>query len=761
MSGDLLPELSLYVRFSRLHLMERKDKLVNLCALLLLPPGLGAMIWAAYRFPLERVDIGLGALSIIMVFFSSYLRIQLPRTKIHLTISDALIIVTLLLYGGEISVLLAALESGSTSINLRRQGVFIKPKTIALNVLISAFSVFVTWQVATYAFGRLENVSESKDLTLFVILLMTMALSQFVLNSVLVSVFASIKTGTTWLKAWYEYCFNTLVMYLTGALMAGLITKSLQQINIYLLAVVVGFFAVVYLTYRRYVNDVKQTAAKAEQLERDRAEQAEKHVAELEHYVAELEKSGTALRESREKFRHAAYHDALTQLPNRTFFIDEIKALLEKSRTTSAHKFAVLFLDLNRFKMMNDSLGHFMGDCLILQVAQRLSESVGAWGRVGRFSGDEFAIIISDVTSNEEVTTFAEKIAHRIAEPFTLEGRQVFTSVSMGIVFGSYQYDNAEDILRDADIAMYQAKDGQQPYVIFDRKMHVDAVKLLELETDLRYAIERDEIELYYQPIISLEDAKLTGFEALARWNHPHKGQIAPYEFIPVAESTGLIVPMTIKILRSACQQIAAWQQGVPGNETLTVSVNLSGKHFAHPELVDQIKGILGEAYLYPGSLRLEITESAVMENADRAIDMLKEIRALGIKLSIDDFGTGYSGLSYLHRFPIDTLKVDRSFVSSMEEGSENGEIVRTIIALAKALNLSVVAEGIESIHQLHQLRILGCEYGQGYLFARPLPIAEIEKMLNDPQRWQNIFPQADPNLLQMFPEPPQLRLAK
>jgi diguanylate cyclase (GGDEF)-like protein len=734
--------------------MERKDKLINLCSLLLLPPGVGAIVWALYWFPLQKVDIGLGVLAVIMVFFSSYLRIQLPRTKIHLTISDALIIVTLLLYGGEISVLLAALESGSTSVNLRRQGVFIKTRTIGLNVLISALSVFVTSQVIGFIFGLPEKISESKDLTTFVIVLFTMALSQFVLNSVLVSLFASIKTQTSWLKAWYEYCFNTLVMYLTGALMAGLITKSLQQVNIYLLSVVIGFFAVVYLTYRRYVNDVKRTAAKAEQLERDRAEQAEKHVVELEHYVAELEKSSLAL-------RHAAYHDALTQLPNRNFFIDEIKTLLEKSKSTADYKFAVLFLDLNRFKTMNDSLGHFMGDRLLLQVAQRLSDAVSGCGMVGRFSGDEFAIILPEVPSTENITDYSEHVAKRIAEPFTLEGRQVFTSISIGIVFGSYQYEAAEDILRDADIAMYQAKDQHKPYVIFDRKMHVDAVKLLELETDLRYAIERDEIELFYQPIIALEDAKLAGFEALARWNHPHKGQIAPYEFIPVAEYTGLVVPMTLKILRAACKQIVRWQQDFAGSETLTISVNLSGKHFAHPELVGQINDILRETYLYPGSLRLEITESAVMDNAERAILMLKEIRELGVKLSIDDFGTGYSGLSYLHRFPIDTLKIDRSFVSSMEEGSENGEIVRTVIALAKALNLSVVAEGIESIHQLHQLRILGCEYGQGYLFSRPLPVAEIEKILGDTSRWQNIFPQTDPGLLNLLPEPPQLRLAK
>lgn len=727
----------------------------------MLPFGVAAIVWAIYRFPVEKIDVGLGVLAVVMVFFSSYLRIQLPRVNIHLTISDALLIVVLLLYGGEISILLAALESGSTSLNLRRKGVTIKTKTIGLNIIISAISIFVTNYVAGYIFSSYGSFSEIRDFTTFILLLVTMGVSQFLVNSVLVSLFVSIKTETTWLKAWNEYCFNALVMCLTGSLLAGLITRALDQINIFLITVIIGFFAIVYMTYRRYVDDVKRTAAKAEQAERERAEQAENHVKELEHYVDELEKSSGALRESRESFRHAAYHDALTKLPNRNYFLDEIKNLLDKSRQTPDFKFAVLFLDLNRFKMMNDSLGHYMGDCLLLQVAARLSQMTGVDGFVGRFSGDEFAIIMPEIANVKEVTDHAELIARRIAEPFELKGREVFTSVSIGIVVGSYQYTNAEDILRDADIAMYSAKENHKDHVIFDQKMHTNAVKLLEFETDLRYAIERDEIELFYQPIIALEDAKLVGFEALARWNHPQRGLIPPYEFIPVAEYTGLIVPMTLKILKMACRQIVEWQLRAQGNETLTVSVNLSGKHFAHPDLVGQIGEILRESFLFPGSLKLEITESAVMENAENAIAMLKQIRSTGVQLSIDDFGTGYSSLSYLHRFPINTLKVDRSFVNSMEDGSENGEIVRTVIALAKALNLNVVAEGIESIHQLHQLRILGCEYGQGYLFSRPLPVSDVEKMLDDPSRWQNIFPQVEPDILQIFPEKPHLRLAQ
>jgi EAL domain-containing protein (putative c-di-GMP-specific phosphodiesterase class I) len=340
-----------------------------------------------------------------------------------------------------------------------------------------------------------------------------------------------------------------------------------------------------------------------------------------------------------------------------------------------------------------------------------------------------------------EATAFAERLSTRVAEPYTLDGRQVFTNVKIGIAYGSSKYIEAEDILRDADIAMYYAKDNNENHVIFDQKMHIRAMTRLQLETDLRFAIERNEFELYYQPIIGLDTASLIGFEALVRWNHPQRGLVPPNEFIPISESTGLIVPMTVKILHSACSQVAAWQRTWPSDKPLSVAVNLSGKHFAQPNLVDQINDVLATTGIDPSSLKLELTESAVMENAETAIRMLKEIKKTGVQISIDDFGTGYSSLSYLHRFPIDLLKVDRSFVSAMESNSENGEIVRTVIALAKALNLKVVAEGIESIHQFHQLRILGCEYGQGYLFAKPLPVADIEKLLDDKTRWQNILP--------------------
>ena len=727
----------------------------------MLPLGLLAFASAIYNFPLEKISLTLIILSIVTVFFSSYLKIQLPRTKIHITISETMIFYALLAYGGEVAVLLAAFESVYASFNMRREGLTLKSKTIALNVAISIVSAFVSAWAVKEVFGASETVIGGSNTT-FVLLLMTMVLAQFVVNSALVSVFVSIKTEkkTIW-QVWNEYCLNTLVMYIGGAFIAGMGVKAINQFDALLVFVALGICAVVYMTYRRYVDDVKVTADKAEQAERRRAEQAEQHIEELQHHIAEQDRIGQALRESKEKFRHAAFHDALTDLPNRNLFMETLKFALEKNKQNENSKFAVLFLDINRFKTINDSLGHSVGDRLILHVAKRLASSVLENDLVARFSGDEFAFILNDINDLEDAKHFAELIKTKIAAPFTLSGRQVFTSFSIGIALGNQDYEVAEDILRDADIAMYHAKEAEKDFVVFDKNMHTRAVTLLQLETDLRHAVERDELEMFYQPIIDLDSMKLFGFESLIRWNHPTRGLVPPNEFIPVSEDTGLIIPMTLWILRTSCAQMVAWQRKSPSNKKLVVSVNLSGKHFAQKNLVEQIRKILIETEMDPACLKLELTESAVMENAESVIEMMKQIRDLGIQLSIDDFGTGYSSLSYLHRFPINTLKVDRSFVNSMEDGSENGEIVRTVIALAKTLRLNVIAEGIETIHQLHQLRILGCEYGQGYLFSRPVPVEEAERLIDDSTRFENVLPR------QILPPPvsnteiPHLRLAK
>ena len=710
--------------------------------------ALALFVLSLLKLDPAQFDAGLMTLAVLTIFCSYFLRIQLPRFDTHLTLSDGLIIVCILIYGGPVSVVLATVETAIASLNFRRNGAQLGAHTTLAKVSFAAISVFAAFTVTDWVFGPIATVLDRRDMTSFVWMLSSMALSMFVVNSLLAAVYASIKTERAFWNVWSDTLFDRAAACLTGGIVAGVLFTAIEKSNIFLVAAVIGFFGIVYLTFRRFVDDVKHTVENATRSELERAELAEQQVKELQNYVEVLERSGEALQESHEKFRHAAYHDSLTGLPNRNYFLDTLKDLLQKSVESSESNFAVLFLDLKSFKTINDSLGHSLGDRLIKNVAKRLSGMVREDDLVGRFSGDKFGIILTDLLSRDEATGFADRLAKRLAEPYTLDGRQVFTSAKIGIAYGNSKYPEAEDILRDADIAMYYAKDNEENYVIFDQRMHIRAVTRLQLETDLRFAIERNEFELFYQPIISLETATLVGFEALVRWNHPQRGLIPPNEFIPVSESTGLIVPMTVKILHAACNQVVKWRQASPNSTPLSVAVNLSGKHFGHPALVEQINTVIAETGIDPASLKLELTESAVMENAETAILMLKEIKKTGVQISIDDFGTGYSSLSYLHRFPIDLLKVDRSFVSAMEENSENGEIVRTVIALAKALNLKVVAEGIESIHQYHQLKVLGCEYGQGYLFSKPLPVQDIARLLSDSSRWKNILPAAETTAL-------------
>ena len=730
--------------------VANKAKINNLADLTTLLLGLAAFGLSMYRFQFEKIDAGFAVFSLFTVVFSSSLQIQLPRTKLYFTVSDTLIFIALLIYGGEAAILLAVFESLCTSLIFKRRGIKIKWITVALNCAVAAVTTWATVHLLRFLFGSVSEIATGGSLTDFTKMLCAMALAQFFFNSIFVSFLGAHKNNKSVWKIWYENCLNAFVIYIAGAVSAGFFTKAFQHIEPFLIAATIAFSVVVFLFYRRSMNDVKEAAAKAEQAERMRTEQAENHILELRHHIDEQERISEALRESRERFRHAAFHDNLTDLPNRNLFIKSLKILLEKSKDTPNRKFAVLFLDLNRFKTVNDSLGHSAGDRLILNVAKRLTGLLREGDLVARFSGDEFGIILDDIERIDDAVQFADNIRRRLLTPFTIDGRQVFTSVSIGIAVSSPAYTEAADILRDADIAMYYAKERNKNYVVFDQTMHTRAVTLLQLETDLRHAVERDELVVYYQPIINLSTMELTGFEALMRWNHPQRGLVPPAEFIPVAEETNYIVPLTLWILQKSCAQLALWQQRSPLNKNLMISVNLSGKHFAQPDIVEQIRWILKETGISPSCLKLEITESAIMENAESTIALLKNLRYLGVQLSIDDFGTGYSSLSYLHRFPIDMLKVDRSFVSSMEDGSENGEIVRTIIALAKTLNLSVVAEGIESIHQLHQLQILGCEYGQGYLFSRPVTTEDAQAILDDRRRWQTAAPNNNQTIINL-----------
>jgi diguanylate cyclase (GGDEF)-like protein/PAS domain S-box-containing protein len=434
--------------------------------------------------------------------------------------------------------------------------------------------------------------------------------------------------------------------------------------------------------------------------------------------------------------------DALTGLPNRLLFMDRLERALKRSKKKKSELFALLFLDLDRFKVVNDSLGHMIGDQLLLGIGRRLEKCLRTTDTVSRYEdkhllarlgGDEFTILLEDIRGVNDATLVAERLIKELMRPFDLSGHEIVVSTSIGISISTTGYENAADILRDADTAMYRAKtQGKARYEIFDPTMRDHAVARMQLETDLRRAVENQEFRTFYQAIVSLTDWKIFGFEALVRWQHPTRGLVSPAEFIPLAEETGLILWLGRWVLHQACSQMARWKTQFQGSAPEIVSVNLSARQCAQPDLVDQLAQVLRETGLDAHQLKLEMTESLVMQNVETASAMLKEMKALGVLLGIDDFGTGYSSLSYLSRFPIDTLKVDSSFVSRIGEDKENLEIVRTIITLAHNLRMDVIAEGVETAEQLSQLRDLGCEYGQGYYFSRPVPAEEANHLIAD-----------------------------
>ena len=430
--------------------------------------------------------------------------------------------------------------------------------------------------------------------------------------------------------------------------------------------------------------------------------------------------------------------DPLTGLPNRLLFLDRLERAVQRRKRDSGNLYAVLFLDLDRFKFVNDSLGHLIGDRLLVAISRRLQHCLRATERgigfdsghtIARLGGDEFTILLDDIKQVGDAIRVADRVQRTLALPFNLDGHEVFTSASVGIAIGAREYETAEAVLRDADTALYRAKAlGKARYEVFDVEMRDRAVARLRLDTDLRRAIERRDFQLYYQPIVALQHGRIAGFEALLRWPHWDRGLVYPADFIPVAEETGLILPMGWWALREACRQLAIWHERFPSDAPLTMAVNLSGKQFVQSDLLGHIQSILMDTGVPASSLKLEITESTIIENTEAVIALLLQLKALGIQIAIDDFGTGYSSLSYLHRLPIDSLKIDKSFVSCLTEDS--GEIVRAIIGLAHNLKLDVIAEGVESIQQLEQLRALGCEFGQGFLFSKPVEGVDVEALL-------------------------------
>ncbi len=446
-----------------------------------------------------------------------------------------------------------------------------------------------------------------------------------------------------------------------------------------------------------------------------------------------------------DQLTYQATHDSLTGLPNRALFLNHLRQSLENAKRDPKAIFAAIFMDLDEFKVINDSLGHQAGDDLLIQVAARLAHlfrgtdmvARGADGgdmsnpTLARLGGDEFTVLLDNLRHPSDAIRVAERIQAALSAPFSVAGRDIYSAASIGIAIGSAGYAASEEVLRDADIAMYRAKsNGKGRCEIFDQTMHTAAIERLGLENDLRVALERGEFLLHYQPIIDLTSGEASGFEALLRWERPGVGLVSPDEFIGIAEDTGLILPIGRWVLREACEKICAWQKDFPSRAPRTMSINLSARQFDDPGLLDHIKDALDETKVDPTCLRLEITESISMTNFAHTIDVMQQLHGLGLQFSLDDFGTGYSSLSQLHRLPFDILKIDRAFVSAIDHDPDSLNIARTIMTLARSLGLKVVAEGTERHEQTAQLRALDCEYGQGYLFSKPLPEAAIREFL-------------------------------
>ncbi|GAC1300778.1 MAG: EAL domain-containing protein [Vulcanimicrobiaceae bacterium] len=431
-----------------------------------------------------------------------------------------------------------------------------------------------------------------------------------------------------------------------------------------------------------------------------------------------------------ETIKRQAFYDELTRLPNRAFFSDYLRRAIAHAKRHPDGRFAVIFLDLDRFKNINDSLGHGTADELLVHVARTLQRCVRPEDIVARLGGDEFTILLSEIHNVADATHVAARIQAALQIPIVLDGFEICATASMGIAVGSATYDNAEQVLRDADTAMYEAKSrGRARHVLFDDDMHSRAVGLLDLQMALRRAIVRQEFYLDYQPIVALEHGRLIGFEALVRWNHPERGPLTPGTFLSEAEDLGLVIQIDRWVLHEACRQLRAWQIRYD-DPTLSVSVNLSSKHFANEHLVRDVREVLASNDLAPGSLKLEITETVLMENVEITAATIRRVGELGVELYIDDFGTGYSSLSYLMRLPLKLLKVDRSFVSQISSNERSVEIARTIVTLAHNLGLTALAEGIESAEQLAKLRSIGCEFGQGFWFSPPVSPADAQRLV-------------------------------
>lgn len=799
--------------------------------------GIGSLCLAAaaINLPFQQFNFNLLILFALTIGLGSRITLQIPRFKSHISVSDTFIFFALLLYGGEIAIVLAAIEAVFSSWRFCN-----KKLTVFFNMAAMALSTSVVILVLHTA--GLEGKSllhgRGEYLSNFITALSLMALTQFICNTSLASIYGALKSEKPFWETWKTKYAWTFITYLVGAISAGVLLQLTISIGFVVVIATFPIIFFIYLTYRMYLKNV---------------EMANEHAEQAEHHAEILEKQSVALRESEERFRSAfnyapigialvspsgkwlkvnralceilgytaeeflatdfqsmlfeedlgntlvkihemltgkspncqmeqryihqngktvwalwsvstasetkterpnlifqiqditgrkfaedklqyeATHDALTGLPNRAFFMSRLENALQKAQEIRNYKVSVLFIDLDRFKVVNDSLGHSTGDQLLVGIADRLRDCLRPSDIVARLGGDEFTILVEGHHQPNEVIRIAERVKEKFAKPFDLSGHEVYSSASIGILHNSEKHLIPADMMRDADTAMYQAKRaGKARHEVFDETMHKAVKETLQLESDLRRAIERKELVVYYQPIHWLETGKVLGFEALVRWKHPEFGTLAPAKFIPLAEEIGLIDPLGEYVLHIACSQMRRLKDKLRENSQFILSVNLSCKQFEQPDLVQRIKKILDDTGFPPDKLKLEITESVFFKYEDKAVKMLHELREFGIEINIDDFGTGYSNLSYLMQLPISTLKIDRSFIAPIKQEGDNVEILQTIMMLAQNLGMKVIAEGVETEYQIEQLKKFNCEVAQGYYFSRPMSFEDTEQFLGE-----------------------------
>lgn len=703
--------------------------------------GLGYSLMSLGSRAMEPGFLALIAFTLVL---APRMSLVIPRSNVAIGLSDSVVYLSFLLFGPESAVLAAAAETLANCYYRKITGTIkFAPHMISVNTLSAALGTglaCVIWEVFARWLPGLASPTTTRDLILSLGIL---ALAHFVTSSVLVVTILPRKDQTSLWMMWRRDCLAGSTSHLLGAGTAGVVYKILSYGDVFTAAVGLAVFGIVYLTYRQSIQQINTSVEQAEEAQRQKAEaererrlEAEKHARELRFTLEKEESANAALRKSERDLQHAALHDSLTGLANRKNLHEVLRGLIDEYRDDPSKNFQVLFLDIKGFKKINDSLGHSIGDKVLMIAGKRFVRMVNPDDTVARIGGDEFAIVLRNLSTVGKAQKVARRIYHSITQPFSLSGNRINIDVNIGIAPCDAEYDTPEEILRDADIAMHYAKERNDGPAVFTKELRARFLERVRFEMDLRSAIDRNELAVHYQPIVGLTDGRLVGFEALLRWHHSEFGMIPPNKFIPIAEQSGLIQPITVWILKETCTQLAKWQRISAEHKDLMISVNISGKHLTNEDLIEDVEAALESTNVSAKSLKLEITESTAMENAEHTINVLNRLKHIGVQLSLDDFGTGYSSLSYLHRLPFDTLKIDRSFVYTVGENGENSEILQTIISLAKNLKMRVVAEGVETSGQLAVLQTLGCDYAQGFLLAKPMPREETENLLYKRHNW-------------------------